>query len=189
MDNEKEKILSDKLLSASGKELGKERQWARTLIYFLNNHIEPENIDDYWEIVNNLFGKLGKGFWLEPPFYCDYGYNIEAGDNVFINYGCTLLDCAKITLGNNVLIGPHAGIYTAEHPIDPKQRRTCINSRPVVIGDNVWIGAHAIINPGVSVGENSVIGYGSVVTKDIPSNVIAVGNPCKIIKNIPIEVE
>lgn len=155
---------------------------------FNNSDTEQSN-----EILKELLGAVGDGVWVEKPFFCDYGKHISIGENSFINYNCTLLDCNKITIGKNVLIGPGTGIYTASHPIDYKDRLNKITNNeapyktyalPVVVGDNVWIGGNVSILPGVIIGDNCVIGAGSVVTKSIPENSVAVGNPCKVIKNI-----
>ena len=122
---------------------------------------------------------------IEPPFYCDLGFNITVGNNFFANFDCVILDCGPVTIGDDVWLGPKVQIYTPFHPIDPIARKKRIESAfPVVIGDNVWIGGGAIILPGVTIGENSVIGAGSVVTHDIPANVVAAGNPCRILREI-----
>lgn len=123
-----------------------------------------------------------------PPFHCDYGKNIEVGENFFANYNCIILDVAKVTIGKNVMFAPNVSIYTAGHPIHPDSRNSGYEyGIPVTIGDNVWIGGSVVINPGVTIGNNVVIGSGSVVTKDIPDNVIAVGNPCRVIREITEE--
>ena len=127
----------------------------------------------------------GKQFVLEAPFRCDYGYNIHLGENFFANYNLVILDCARVSIGKNALIGPDVGIYTAGHPVHPVPRSRDLEfALPITIGDNVWIGGKVLINPGISIGDNAVIGSGSVVTRDIPSNVIALGNPCKVLREI-----
>ncbi len=122
---------------------------------------------------------------METPFYCDYGYNIEVGDNFYANFGCVILDVNRVTIGDNVLLAPNVQIYTAGHPVDPEKRLTGKEyGKPVFIGNNVWIGGGVIICPGVKIGDNVTIGAGSVITRDIPNNTIAVGNPCKVIKSV-----
>ncbi|MDF2524594.1 MAG: maa, partial [Clostridiales bacterium] len=124
-------------------------------------------------------------FHIEAPFNCDYGYNIEVGENFYANYGCTILDVNKVIIGDNVLLAPNVQIYTAAHPVDPSKRLTGKEfAKPIVIGNNVWIGGGAIICPGVKIGDNVTIGAGSVVTKDVPENVVAAGNPCRVIRRI-----
>ena len=183
METEKQKMLSGKLYKSFGDELLNERQYAKEQI-FLFNSLSPNQIEERNELIKNLLGKTKK-FFIEPPFRCDYGYNIELGDNFYSNYNLIILDCAKVTIGDNVLIGPNVGIYTAGHPLDYEIRNQEYEyAFPIRIGNNVWIGGNVVINPGVSIGDNAVIGAGSVVTKDIPSNVIAVGNPCKVLREI-----
>lgn len=179
MKSEKEKMISGKLYKAFGEELLAERQQAKEMIFDFNS-LRPNQIEKRNEILKNLLGTTKTKFFIEPPFYCDYGYNIEIGENFYSNYNLIILDCAKVTIGDNVLIGPNVGIYTAGHPLHFEIRNQDYEyAFPISIGDNVWIGGNVVINPGITIGENSVIGSGSVVTKDIPSNVIAMGNPCK----------
>ena len=184
MDEEKEKMLSGKLYKSFGDVLFNERQKAKGLVFELNN-LHPNDIEARNNIVKDLFGKVGIRFHIEPPFRCDYGYNIEIGENFYSNYNLTILDCASVTIGDNVMIAPNVSIFTAGHPIHFEPRNEEFEyAYPIEIKNNVWIGGNVVINPGVTIGENSVIGSGSVVTKDIPANVVAVGNPCKVIKKI-----
>jgi maltose O-acetyltransferase len=135
--------------------------------------------------LRQLIPSQGGNVWIEPPFYCDYGYNIELGDKVYFNFNCVILDVMKVQIGANTLIGPGVQIFTAMHPMNWKERASGLEfAKPVSIGSDVWIGGGAIICPGVSIGNRSVIGAGSVVTKDIPGNVFAAGNPCRVIKNL-----
>lgn len=136
-------------------------------------------------LFKELLGSTGKRFYIENPFICDYGYNIHWGDNAYANFGCIILDAAPVHIGKNVMMAPRAQILTASHPLEYEARNSGIEfAKEIRIGDNVWIGGGAIINPGVTIGNNSVIGSGSVVTKDIPENVVAAGNPCRIIREI-----
>jgi maltose O-acetyltransferase len=184
MKSEKEKMLSGEHYYAFGEELSKERLKARTLVYEFNA-LHPENSERPNELLQELLGKTGENISVEPPFRCDYGYNIEVGENFYANFNLVILDCASVKIGDNALIGPDVGIYSAGHPLHHFDRNEGLEyALPVVIGDNVWIGGHVVINPGITIGDNVVIGSGSVVTRDIPSNVIAVGNPCKILKEI-----
>lgn len=136
-------------------------------------------------ILQKLFGKTRGNFYVEPPFRCDYGYNIEIGDNFYANYNLVILDCARVKIGDNVFIAPNVGIYTAGHPIHSDLRNEGLEfALPIEIGNSVWIGGNVVINPGIKIGDNTVIGSGSVVTKNIPPNVLAVGNPCKVLRSI-----
>ena len=184
---EKEKMLSGKPYKGFDEELLSERQIAKELIFEFNS-LRPSQLKERNEILKKLLGKTGENFFFEPPFRCDYGYNIEVGENFYTNYNLIILDCAKVTIGNNVLIGPNVGFFTAGHSLHPDFRKQeWEHAYPIEIMDSVWIGGHVVINPGVSIGENSVIGSGSVVTKDIPKNVFAAGNPCKVIREISEE--
>lgn len=180
-------MINGKAYRAFEKQLINERQWAKEKVYDFNN-LKPTAIRQRNAIIKELFGKVHGRFFIEPPFRCDYGYNIEIGDNFYTNYNLIILDCAKVTIGANVLIAPNVGIYTAGHPLHHELRNQEYEyAFPITIGDNVWIGGHVVINPGVTIGDNSVIASGSVVTRDIPSNVVAAGNPCRVLKEITDE--
>ena len=181
--SEREKMLDGELYLATDEELTRMHSYARKLIYHFNSSDYSEKSDRNL-IIPSLFGKIGGNFTVRPPFYCDYGCHIFAGNNLYINYDCTILDCNHIYLGNNVLLAPKVQIYTAYHPTDPEIRLTGKElASPVVIGNNVWLGGGVIVCPGITIGNNVTIGAGSVVTKDIPDDVVAVGNPCRVIKS------
>lgn len=149
------------------------------------NDLEPDDEKGREELLRSILGKAGKGLIIEQPFRCDYGKNIFVGDNFWVNYNLTVLDVGRVTVGDNVLIAPNVSIYTAGHPIHPDSRNSGYEyGIDVSIGSNCWIGGSTVICPGVHIGDNVVIGAGSVVTKDIPSNVVAVGNPCKVLREI-----
>lgn len=184
---EKEKMIAGKAYLAYGEELTSERMRAKELVYRFNN-LPPAEQEEKNSILLRLFAELGEGFWIEAPFRCDYGYNIHAGKNLYINYNCVILDCSPVTIGDNVMFGPNVSLFAAGHPVHPEPRTAGWEyGRPITIGSRVWIGGNTVINPGVTIGENSVIGAGSVVTKDIPANVIAVGNPCRVLRPITEE--
>lgn len=152
------------------------------------NHLEPDRLDEKEKLLKEILGKTGEYVNIEAPFHCDYGYNIEVGENFFANYNFTVLDVGKVRIGANAQIAPNVSIYTAGHPVHPDSRNSGYEyGISITIGDNVWIGGNVCIMPGVTIGNNVVIGAGSVVTKDIPDNVIAAGNPCKIIRVITEE--
>ncbi len=179
---EKEKMLAGELYDASDPELTAERIAARELTRAFN---ERGIYDDRASVLRRLFGEIGVGGGIEPPFYCDYGKYIFLGDNVNINFGCVILDCNEVHIGDNVMFGPCVQVYAAHHPIDAFERiKGSEISSPVHIGNRVWIGGGAIILPGVSIGDNTTIGAGSVVTKDVPANVVAAGNPARVIRRI-----
>lgn len=183
MKSEKEKMLSGELYYAGDPELVNERDKARSLAFEFN-HTCPMEKEKRQELLKCLIISRGN-FHIEAPFNCDYGYNIEVGENFYANYGCIILDVNKVKIGNNVLMAPNVQIYTATHPIDPVERLSGKEyALPITIGNNVWVGGGSIICPGVSIGDNVTIGAGSVVTKSIPDNAIAAGNPCRIIKNL-----
>lgn len=170
----------------SDKEVFEEQKKARILTQKLNT-VDRSDFDAIGKIVKKLLGK-SDGAFINPPFYCDYGTHIEVGKNFFANYNCTILDVAKVTIGDNCQLAPNVAIYTAGHPVHPDTRNSGYEyGISVTIGDNVWIGGNSVICPGVRIGSNTVIGAGSVVTKDIPDWVIAAGNPCRVIREITEE--
>ena len=181
---EREKMLDGELYLATDEELDRMHFKARELLYEFN-YLTLLQLKRQKEIISRLFGGIGNNFTIKPPFYCDYGSHIFAGDNLYINYDCTILDCNKVHLGHNVLLAPKVQIYTAHHPLEPEIRLTGKElASPIIIGDNVWIGGGVIICPGITIGNNVTVGAGSVVTKDIPNNVVAAGNPCRVIKSL-----
>ena len=184
MDSEKAKMISGKPYKAFGDELLKERQYAKEQVFKFNS-FRPNEITKRNEVLKKLLGKTKSTFFIEPPFRCDYGYNIEIGEKFYSNCNLIILDCAKVIIGDNVLMGPNVTIYTAGHPLHYEKRNQEYEyAFPISIGNNVWIGGNVVINPGIIIGDNSVIGSGSVITKDIPSDVIAMGNPCKVSREI-----
>lgn len=186
--NEAEKAAAGLLYDANYDEDILRRRDEAKLKLFDFNHTPFTNKRVRDEILHSLLGKYGKSITIEGPFYCDYGYNIEIGENFYANVNFTILDGAKVTIGDNVFIAPNVGIYTAGHPLDAERRNQGLEyAYPVNIGDNVWIGAGVNILPGVTIGANSVIGAGAVVTKDIPEGVVAAGNPAKVIREITEE--
>ena len=185
---EKQKMLSGELYDGFDPELLKARGRARRLLV-LYNATAMEDKDRRAELIKELVGAAGEGVWIEPPFQCDYGSNIRLGKGVFINFNCVILDCREVHLGDGTLIAPAVQIYTGFHPTDPEVRKTGRElAAPVRIGANVWIGGGAIICPGVTIGDNTTIGAGSVVLKDVPANVIAAGNPCRVIRSLPAKL-
>jgi len=184
MVTEKEKMLSGEMYDATDPQLTAERRQARDLCKSLNESRDSEQ-ELRERIIRELFGSAGDAIWIEPPFHCDYGSNITFGSKVFINFNCVILDPAPVLIGSNVLFGPAVQVYTATHPMNALERCTWLEfARPVEIGSDVWVGGGAIIYPGVSIGSRSVIGAGSVVTRDIPADVFASGNPCRIIQQL-----
>jgi acetyltransferase-like isoleucine patch superfamily enzyme len=182
MISEKEKMISGKPYKASDGELLKERQYVKEQIFDFNT-IRPKEIVKRNELLKKILGKTKTTFFIEQPFRCDYGYNIEIGENFYSNYNLIILDCARVKIGDNVMIGPNVSFYTAGHPLHYDKRNTELEyAFPIIIGNNVWIGGNVVINPGITIGDNSVIGSGSIVTKDLPGNVIAIGNPCKVLR-------
>jgi maltose O-acetyltransferase len=182
--SQKSLMLSGSLYDPRDPELSEERLKARLLIKALNDSGEDQP-EERSRILKELLPHAGKGLWIQPPFYCDYGYNIKTGENVFFNFNCVVLDVMQVTIGKMCLFGPGVQIYTATHPMDHRQRASWLEyGKPVTIGDDVWVGGAAVICPGVSIGSRSVIGAGSVVVKDIPEDVFAAGNPCRVIYSL-----
>lgn len=182
--SQKEKMLAGELYTAFDDELSPMNSRAQDLVYRFNSS-KPSEAADRTNIIRELFGAVGENTIVKPPFFCDYGSHIFIGKQCFINYDCVILDCNFVRIGNNVMLAPKVQIYTATHPFDIELRRQEIEmAYPVTIEDDVWIGGGAIICPGVTIGKGSSIGAGSVVTKDIPAGVLAVGNPCRVIREI-----
>lgn len=177
MDTEKDKMLSGVEYIASDPILLKERMRAHELCRKFNRSLQIENLSKY-------FGTCGSNLYIEAPFFCDYLYNLNIGDNVYMNFNCTILDCAEVRIGDNVKFGPGVQVYTAGHPLDPRRRQMGYEfARPILIGKNVWVGGGSIILPGVTIGDDAVVGAGSVVTKNICSGTTVVGNPARRIRH------
>lgn len=188
---EREKMLQGEIYNSRDPELLKQYYLARKLTKEFNT-LDADMLQERQQILSRLFDYMGQGVWVESPFYCDYGNNISIGEGTFVNMNCVFLDDNKISLGKNVLIAPYVQIYTASHPLKASERIVenkdgasyVTSSLPVSIGDNVWIGGNAVICPGVVIGDNVTIGAGSVVTKSIPKNTLAFGNPCMVQKKL-----
>src|SRR3984957_8133074 len=183
MRTEKEKMLAGELYDPLDLELVQARDRARDLCRDLNATCVSDR-DERRRILIQLFGKGGESVWMQPPFYCDYGSNILLGERVFFNFNCVILDVCQVKIGDFTLFGPAVQIYTATHPMNAEMRRKQEFAKPVEIGSDVWVGGGAIICPGVKIGSKSVIGAGSVVTRNIPDAVFAAGNPCRVIREI-----
>jgi acetyltransferase-like isoleucine patch superfamily enzyme len=185
--NQKERMLAGLPYKGWLDGLEEERTACKKKIYRYNQ-IMPGQWAELDEALRGLLGRAGKNAYIEPPFRCDYGWNIEVGDDFYANYNLTVLDVAKVTIGDHVMLAPNVSIYTAGHPLHPDSRNSGYEyGIPVTIGDNVWIGGNVVILPGVTIGSNAVIGAGSVVSKDIPAWSLAVGNPCRVIRKITEE--
>lgn len=183
--DEKEKRDKQQLYDANyNKELIEEMKFAKDLCFKYNN-LKPSNRNERKKLIKQLLGKTKENILIESNFYCDYGYNIFIGENFYMNHNCVILDGAKVEFGDNVFIGPNCGFYTAGHPTEIDLRNKGLEyAKPIKVGNNVWFGGNVVVLPGVSIGDNVTIGAGSVVTKDIQSNVIAHGNPCRIVRSI-----
>ncbi|WP_088036468.1 maltose acetyltransferase domain-containing protein [Evansella clarkii] len=186
MKTEKEKMLAGEMYEPADPVLVKEREEARRIVRIYNQTLETEG-DKRTEWLKELLGSTGENLFIEPAIRFDYGYNTHVGENFYANFDCTILDVCEVRFGDNCMLAPGVHIYTATHPLDPVERNSGKEyAKPVRFGDNVWIGGRAVINPGVNVGNNVVIASGSVVTKDVPDNVVVGGNPAKIIKKLEI---
>jgi maltose O-acetyltransferase len=184
MKTEKEKMISGELYDPLDKQLIENRLKTRLLIKELNDTREDEIVERV-QILQQLIPHAGAGLWLQPPFYCDYGYNMHVGEKVFFNFNCVVLDVAAVKIGSRTMFGPNVQIYTATHPLNHTERASGLEyAKPIAIGEDVWIGGSAVICPGITIGDRTVIGAGSVVTKDIPADVFAAGNPCKVIRSL-----
>lgn len=182
MPSELDKMLAGGPYVADDPELVAARRHCQKVLHEFNRLTE-QDLDG--TVLGDLFGAVGRKTYVQAPFTCDYGFNIAIGEESFINFGCVVLDSSPVTIGDKVQIATGVQLLTAEHPIDPVERRKGIElNRPVTIGNNAWIGAGVIVCPGVTIGDNSVIGAGSVVTRDIEANVLAVGNPCRVVRSI-----
>lgn len=184
---QKERMLANLPYKAWMDGLSEERLENKKRIYQYN-HLPPEQWNEQVDLLKRILGKTGDEVYIEPPFHCDYGYNIEVGENFYANYNLVILDVGKVRIGKNVMFAPNVSIYTAGHPVHPDSRNSGYEyGIDITIGDNVWIGGNVCVLPGVKIGDNVVIGAGSVVTKDLPDNVIAAGNPCRVIRKITQE--
>lgn len=185
MKSETEKMLAGELYDALDPQLVTLRERARDLCQELNGTREREQ-DARRRILRELLGSGGDSVWIQPPFYCDYGSNIFLGERVYFNFNCVVLDVCRVTVGDYTFFGPAVQIYTATHPMEAALRRTQEFGKPITIGSDVWVGGGAIICPGVTIGDRTVIGAGSVVTRDLPSGVFAAGNPCRVIRTLDL---
>ena len=185
--NHKERMLANLPYKAWMDGLEEERTENKKKIYRYN-HLPPEQWDQQTALIKEILGKTGERILIEPPFHCDYGWNIEVGEDFYANYNLIILDVGHVRIGDNVMCAPNVAIYTAGHPVHPDSRNSGYEyGIDITIGDNVWIGGNVCIMPGVTIGDNVVIGAGSVVTKDIPAGVIAAGNPCRVVREITEE--
>lgn len=181
---EREKMISGLPYQAGDPELVSQRAACKDLC-FAYNQLPPSHRTERRDLIRKILGRTCQHLHIEPAFWCDYGSNIEVGERFYVNHNCVILDCAPVRFGDHVMIGPNCGFYTAFHPIDPTQRSQGVEfAKPITIGSNVWFGGSCVVLPGVTIGDNCVIGAGSVVTRDIPANCVAVGNPCRVLRPI-----
>jgi maltose O-acetyltransferase len=181
---ERERMLAGELYRASDPELVAARARARELTSRYNA-VLPGDAGERRALLDELIGELGADVWVEPPFFCDYGANIVLGDGAYLNFGCIVLDCARVEIGALAKLGPAVQLCAATHPVEPAERATGLElAQPIVVGRNVWIGGGAIVGPGVTIGDDSVIGAGSVVLKDVPARVVAAGAPCRVVREL-----
>ena len=182
--SEREKMVAGDRYRADDPELVRERARARLLTARYNASAQ-EDVAERRTVAGALLAAVGDGAWIEPPFHCDYGWNITGGARAFLNFGCVVLDCASVQIGALAKLGPYVQLCAATHPVDPGEREAGLEyALPIRIGRNVWIGAGAIVGPGVTVGANSVLGAGSVVLRDVPPDVVAAGNPCRVLRRL-----
>ncbi|NGY75897.1 sugar O-acetyltransferase [Bacillus megaterium] len=187
MKTEKKKMLDGEMYNPADAQLVKDRENARRQVRIYNETLENEG-EKRTQLLKELFGSIGENVHVEPNIRVDYGYNIFVGENFSANFDCTILDVCEVRFGDNCMLAPGVQIYTATHPLHPTERNSGKEyAKPITFGNNVWIGGSAVINPGVTVGDNVVIASGSVVTKDVPNNVVVGGNPAKIIKRSEIK--
>jgi maltose O-acetyltransferase len=187
MKSEKEKMIAGELYDPLDKELSENRTRTRILIKALNDSREDE-LEERARVLKDLVPHAGKGLWIQPPFFCDYGWNMTIGEGVFFNFNCVVLDVAPVTIGSRTLFGPNVQLYTATHPVNYKERASGAEyAKPITIGEDVWLGGSVVVCPGVTIGDRSVVGAGSVVTRDLPADVFAAGNPCRVIRTLTEE--
>jgi maltose O-acetyltransferase len=181
----RERMLAGAPYVALDPELGQMHARAQWLLHAFNAS-SPDEADRRRALIADLFGSVGEGAEVKPPFYCDYGVHISVGDRFFANYDCVILDCNEVRIGDGVLFGPKVQVYTATHPLDPASRREGWEmAHPITVEDDVWIGGGAILCPGVRIGAGTTVGAGSVVTRDLPAGVLAAGNPCRVLRELP----
>ncbi len=185
--NQKERMLANLPYRPMQDGLAQERRENRARVY-VYNQLPPERWDEQETLLRRILGSAGTDVYIHPPFHCDYGYNIHVGDGFYANTNLTVLDVGQVRIGNGVMFGPNVALYTAGHPVHPETRKSGYEyGIDITIGNNVWIGGNTVVLPGVNIGDNTVIGAGSVVTRDIPSGVVAAGNPCRVLRPVTEE--